>query len=174
MGEHTQTKCSNDLIKRTTNLLNNQCQFSRQPGSSILALLNDRGHVALRKSLDVGGRVDDEAVDGSDGGGEGRGGGGVVCFCGIRAKGGGGGVCRFGGGWLVMLWCGGQSMDGWMESFGLMGRRADDAGVLGYAREELVHSGESGGGIGGGLAADEGVLRGRGCEGERGEGGSEG
>ncbi len=53
-------------------------------------------------------------------------------------------------------------------------KRTDFAGVGSYACEEGLHSGESGGGICGGLAADEGVLRGRGCESERGEGGSEG
>ena len=54
------------------------------------------------------------------------------------------------------------------------GRRTDFAGVGRYAGEEGLHWGESGGGVCGGLAADEGVLRGGGCEGEGGEGGSEG
>ena len=43
-----------------------------------------------------------------------------------------------------------------------------------YAGEELLHPGESGGGICRCLAADESILRGGGCEGEGGEGGSEG
>lgn len=53
-------------------------------------------------------------------------------------------------------------------------RRTNFAGVGSYAGEEGLHSGESGGSICGCLAANEGILRGRGCEGERGEGGSEG
>ena len=56
----------------------------------------------------------------------------------------------------------------------LRGRRTNFAGVGSYAGEEGLHSGESGGSICGCLAANEGILRGRDCEGERGEGGSEG
>lgn len=43
-----------------------------------------------------------------------------------------------------------------------------------YAAVELLHPGESSGGICRCLAAHEGILRGRGCECEGGEGGSEG
>ena len=79
LGEHTQPESRNDLIERTTNLLNDQGQLSRQASSSILAGL-DRD-VALRGSahgFDVFGCVNDLAVDGGDGGGEGFGGGGFV------------------------------------------------------------------------------------------------
>ena len=58
---------------------------------------------------------------------------------------------------------------------GVLGwRRTNFASVGSYAGEEGLHAGESGGSIGGCLAADEGILRGRGCESERGEGGSKG
>ena len=54
-------------------------------------------------------------------------------------------------------------------------RQHTDGGSVGsYATVQLLHPGESGGGIGGCLAADEGILRGGCCEGEGGEGGSEG
>ena len=46
------------------------------------------------------------------------------------------------------------------------------AGVGSYACEEGLQAGKSGGCVGGGLAADKGVLGGGGCEGEGGEGGS--
>ena len=80
--EHTQPKRGNNLIKRTTNLLNNQGQLSRQSRSSSLAGL-DRDialHLRGAHGFDIVGCVDDLGVDGSDGGGEGCGGGGFVGF----------------------------------------------------------------------------------------------
>ena len=52
--------------------------------------------------------------------------------------------------------------------------RTDGGGVGSYAAVELLHPGESSGGICRCLAADEGILRSGSCEGEGGEGGSEG
>ena len=53
-------------------------------------------------------------------------------------------------------------------------RRTNLTGVWSYACEEGLHPGESGGSVGGNLAADEGEFSGWGCEGKGGEGGSEG